>query len=1582
MQKLQSSSLLLFLLLFSFSSNAKNWYVDDALNTNDIYTVGSAAGSDAAVGTALAPLANLSKAITLASAGDFIYVDAGTFSGVNNSGINNNMVINKSLNIYGAGPNLTFFNGTSNNYFLKITANNIVVENMKVSAYGNSASGQANSVTISAETSNLTGISFENVWFDKCLGAAGDGSVRIGGNGTYSVAAKFESCLFTCNGAGLYGGAFYIKGDKHKIDISSCYFESNERSSPGGAIYIEGTNSNLGTSTIVTIQKSTFKNNTSGNSTNGGGIWVEGATLNVLSSCFNNNKCTNLSGYGNAICGGKSSKINLSNSSFESNSGGKGHQVSVSTVYSNMNNVSPTGSVDLTVDNCYFDGSTASTSATGIYFKGSTCTITNSTFTLTTKIQNGGGTFKMENSGNPTYIGTINFINTTASLTTATPPCIVAVTGQCSDPSGLVSACPTVFHPIINAASITLPADPSCNYVVPTYTATDFCTPSANIIMTQTPAANSALAAGTTTAVIITATDPTTLISKTITVNLTTPTTGCTTTLPVSPKPVINTAEETQYFCTANGANHLVSELKITGGNNVKWYSAATGGTAIAPTTSLVSGDYYASQTNANSLESTDRTKVVVVLLGVPTLTIVNPAAVCSPATVDITLQPAVITTDGTKLTYWSDNSATTAIPDETAITTSATYYIKSENATNDAACSIVRPVVVTINAIPTLTITDPATVCSPTTVDITSSSVISTNGTTLSYWSDALATTAITNQAAITASNTYYIKSDNGTCSVIKPVVVTISNPSAPTASSSTQTFCVSSLAKVSDLSATGLAGSTITWYNAASAGTAYPSADLLIDGRIYYASQTTTATPACESTSRLAVTVAFSNAGITITGQATQTFCSDLYPSPKVSDLKTTNGSTILWYAAPTGGTALPTTDLLIHSTKYYATVSGCESSTRFEVLALIQTTPLVPTTNFTQNFCSINSKKVSDLSATGSAINWYNSTTTGSAVLNPTTGLIAGSYFATQTVGSCESSKTTVVTVTVNDPAKPTTSSVSQSFCSINTKTVADLSVNEPTIVWYTSASSTISNTALNPNTALVSGKYYATQKVNGCESVERLEVTVTVNDPAKPTTSSATQSFCAIDTKKITDLSVNEPTIVWYTSASSTISNTALNPNTALVNGKYYAAQKVGLCESDERLEVTVTVNDPAKPTTSSATQSFCAIDTKKITDLSVNEPTIVWYTSASSTISNTALNPNTALVSGKYYATQKVNGCESSQRLEITLTVNDPAAPTTTSISQSFCSIDSKKVSDLSATGIIGSAITWYTSATVGGVALNPTTALVNGTYYATQRVGSCESKNRLAVSVNIIITPTASITPQSTTTFCQGGFVILNASTGTGYTYEWYKDGNIINGSIGNSYTAIQSGNYTVKVINGACNAASIPTAVTITTLSTPTISAQGNTTFCQGGFVVLNASSGNGASSYEWYKDGNIINGSVGNSYTAIQTGNYSVKIISGVCNSSSSNISVSVLNCAGITENEISKIKIYPNPTSDELNIETPFSEGNIVLINVLGKVVLTSELSDNKTKLDIKELATGNYTLIIKNNQQTIETKIVKL
>ncbi|MFZ1333652.1 MAG: hypothetical protein WAR83_15775, partial [Flavobacteriales bacterium] len=121
-----------------------------------------------------------------------------------------------------------------------------------------------------------------------------------------------------------------------------------------------------------------------------------------------------------------------------------------------------------------------------------------------------------------------------------------------------------------------------------------------------------------------------------------------------------------------------------------------------------------------------------------------------------------------------------------------------------------------------------------------------------------------------------------------------------------------------------------------------------------------------------------------------------------------------------------------------------------------------------------------------------------------------------------------------------------------------------------------------------------------------------------------------------------------------------------------------------------------------------------------------------------------------------------------------------------------------------------------TIAVSSGVAPPPTTdcaGVVGGTAVpgTTCNDGNaCTTDDRWNSScqcVGVDNTPAASVTPVGSTTFCTGGSVVLNASTGS--SYQWKKDGNNISGATSSSYTANTSGTYTVTVSNGSCSATS-----------------------------------------------------------------------------------------------------------------------------------------------------------------------------
>jgi len=344
---------------------------------------------------------------------------------------------------------------------------------------------------------------------------------------------------------------------------------------------------------------------------------------------------------------------------------------------------------------------------------------------------------------------------------------------------------------------------------------------------------------------------------------------------------------------------------------------------------------------------------------------------------------------------------------------------------------------------------------------------------------------------------------------------------------------------------------------------GTIIAGRAMTINGSLTTMSVNATMTPGCGTETPPCT----APAAPTVSAQA---FC----PSGTVAQLTATGatGAVFHWYSTETGGTALAAGTALTTGTYYVSqTVDACESI-RVGVPVTV-TTPAVPTVDSTQQLCP--GSLVSDLVAQGTAggtIQW--SLTPNGSALSANTALVAGNYYAKQTVGTCQSDAVTVA-VTLAGMAMPT-ADTTQSFCA--GATVADLSATGATgatMQWsLTNGGATLSN-----STVLVSGNYFASQVVGQCESAG-LSVAVTVNAiPATPT-GSATQQFTAGETVASLDISPTSG-VIWYVMVNGEL--TDIPSSTLLTNGTtYYAKRVLSGCESGY---FTVTANQ------SLATASF-------------------------------------------------------------------------------------------------------------------------------------------------------------------------------------------------------------------------------------------------------------------------------------------------------------------------------------------------------------------------------------------------------
>ncbi|MGL4632058.1 MAG: hypothetical protein ACRCVT_12715 [Leadbetterella sp.] len=162
------------------------------------------------------------------------------------------------------------------------------------------------------------------------------------------------------------------------------------------------------------------------------------------------------------------------------------------------------------------------------------------------------------------------------------------------------------------------------------------------------------------------------------------------------------------------------------------------------------------------------------------------------------------------------------------------------------------------------------------------------------------------------------------------------------------------------------------------------------------------------------------------------------------------------------------------------------------------------------------------------------------------------------------------------------------------------------------------------------------------------------------------------------------------------------------------------------------------------------------------------------------------------------------------------------------------------------------------------------------------------------VSSNCPALPQASI--QSLESACSSIFMRAVPS-GSGYTYQWYKDNVLISGATLSSYTASSSGNYTVQVINisTSYNSTSINKNINLT-LETPILTSPNRSICGSLTSATINSSITNPSFTYVWSKlntnnnQYEIISGQTNPSITVISAGDYQLSISNGYCNPVSS--------------------------------------------------------------------------------------------
>ncbi len=1018
------------------------------------------------------------------------------------------------------------------------------------------------------------------------------------------------------------------------------------------------------------------------------------------------------------------------------------------------------------------------------------------------------------------------------------------------------------------------------------------------------------------------------------------------TSVTVNPTPAIPTItpDGPTTFCA--GGSVLLTSSSASGN---QWYLDGNPiGAATNQTYTATAAGNYTVVVTTNGCASTASAATTVTVNPIPATPTINaggPTTFCVGGSVSLTSSSA----SGNQW-YLNGNPIGAATNQTYSASASGNYTVVVT--TNGCASAASSATSVTVNptpATPTITPDGPTTFCAGGSVLLTSSSASGNQ-----WYLDGNPIGAATNQTytATAAGNYTVVVTTNGCASAPSAATAVTVNPipATPTVNAGgPTTFCAGGSVLLTSSSASGnqwyLSGNPIN-------GATNQTFDAGASGN--YTVVVTTNNCASAASSATAVTVNPTPATPTITPDGPTTFC--------------TGGSVLLtsssasgnqWYlnGNPIGGETNQTYSASASGNyTVVVTTDGCASAASSATTVTVNPSPATPTItpDGPTTFCTGGSVLLTSSSASGNQ--WYLGGNPIGGETNQTYSASAsGNYTVIVTTNGCASATSSATTVTVNPiPATPSINAGGPTtFCAGGSVLLTSSSASGNQ--WYLNGNP-IGGATNQTFDAGASGNYTVIVTTNGCASAASSTTTVTVNPtPATPTiTPDGPTTFCTGGSVLLTSSSASGNQ--WYLNGNP-IGGETNQTYSASASGNYTVIVTTNGCASAASSATTVTVNPiPATPTiTPDGPTTFCAGGSVLLTSSSASGNQ--WYLNGNP-IGVETNQTYSATASGNYTVVVTTNGCASAASTAITVTVNPtPATPTIEADGPTtFCTGGSVLLTSSSASGN-----QWYLNGNpIGGETNQTYNATASGNYTVVVTTNGCASAASSATTVTVNPIPaTPTITPDGPTTFCAGGSVLLTSSSASGN--QWYLNGNPIGAATNQTYSANVSGNYTVVVTtNGCASAASSATAVTVNpTPAAPTIEADGPTTFCTGGSVLLTSSS---ASGNQWYLDGTPLNGETSQTYNATAAGNYTAIVTTNGCTSPAS---------AATT------VTVNPIPATPTINAGGPttFCTGGSVLLTSTSasgnQWYLNGTPLNGETNQTYNATASGNYTVVVTAN-----------
>jgi gliding motility-associated-like protein len=897
----------------------------------------------------------------------------------------------------------------------------------------------------------------------------------------------------------------------------------------------------------------------------------------------------------------------------------------------------------------------------------------------------------------------------------------------------------------------------------------------------------------------ITTTNPgTTPIITTYTITTSVAATGCTTTddvtVTVNPQPVL-TITNPPAVCSPGTVDITAASVTAgsTGGGVLTYWTNAGATIALASQNAVTtSGTYYIKVTATGGCTDID-----------PVVVTINPLPVSNAGT-DVTICSGIAASIGTPTVAGNDYSWSPATglsasnvsnPSITTTNSGTTPIVTNYTVTTSViatGCSTTDDVTVTVNPLPVLTITNPAAVCSPNTVDITAAAVTagSTGGGVLSYWMNAGATSPLTSPNAVTSSGTYYIKvTATGGCTDIDPVTVTV-NPLPVSNAGADVTICSGVAASIGTPS---LAGNDYSWSPStglSAANISNPSIVTTNPGTApivttYTVTTTITAT-GCTSTDDVTVTV---NPQPVLTITNPPAVCSPNTVDITVASVTagSTGGGLLSYWTDAAGTVALAAPTAVTISGTYYIKVTATGGCT--DIDPVIVTINPLPVSNGGSDvtICSGVAASIGTAAVAGNNYSWSpatglsasNVSNPSNTTTNPGTTPIITTYTVTTTIASTGCTTTDDVTVTVNpQPVLTITDPAATCFpntIDITTAAVTAGSTGGGILSYWTDAAGTTGLAA--PTAVTTSGTYYIKViATGGCSDIDPVVVTI---NPLPVSNAGTDVAICTGTPASIGTVSTAGNTYAWLPASGLSAANvsnpsiTGTNPGPNPLVTTYTVTTTISATTCSATDSVIVTIN-PLPVLAITNPPAVCSPNSVDITAAfvtagSIGTGTLTYWTDAAGTMALTG--PSAIAASGTYYI-KIVTAAGCSDIKPVTVTIY----PLPVSNAGSDIVICTGNFGNIGSPSVSGYTYSWSPSTGLSGAAIsNPSVILTNlgfvaatTTYIVTTTANGCSTTDAVDVTVNPLPTANAG-SPQYV---CAGASVTLNGQV-TGGTGIW-----------------------------------------------------------------------------------------------------------------------------------------------------------------------------------------------------------------